>query len=171
MEVGLIQLGELLGGLQYAQRWFTDWTSGYFNRDSVQPPGTPSTAGTPVVSVTHTGETSSSASTPNIVKNTEDLDAELEVSTGHVGLAGRTRVWSPCRLLQPHGWGRLRFGKLCPSRWVDHLLTRLPYPGQSWVTVLTNLTCRGWELRLPFRLLYPFACLSSQEGHRTTPVL
>ena len=55
-------------------------------------------------------------------------------------------MWSPCRLLRPHGWVRRRFGKLCPSRWVGHLLTRLPYPGQSWVMVLTNLICRGWEL-------------------------
>ncbi len=107
------------------------------------------------------GDVSSSASSPNIVKHTEELGAALDVSTGHVGLSG----WPPSVVTLPPvttpWWGRLRLGKLCPSRWVGHPLTRLPYQGQLWVTVSTNLICRGWGLRLPFQLLYTIVCLSS----------
>ena len=82
-------MGELIGDPQLAHAWFANWTAAYFNCDLVQSPGTPSTVGTPVLSDTHEGDTSSSASTPNLVKITEDLEAELGVSTDHVGTTGR----------------------------------------------------------------------------------
>ncbi len=88
VEVGLDQLGELIGGRAYAQAWFANWTASYFNRHPVQPPGSHSTAGTPIVADQYAGDTSSSASPFNVV--TEELEAGLGVSTGHVGTTDRT---------------------------------------------------------------------------------
>ncbi len=83
VEVGLDQLGELIAGRAYAQAWFVNWTASYFNRDPALPPCSHSTAGTPVVSDNYAGDTSSSASPTNPI--VEDLEAGLDVSTGHVG--------------------------------------------------------------------------------------
>ncbi len=90
VEVGLGQLGELIGGRAYAQAWFANWTTSYFSRDPVKPPCSHSTAGTPVVADLYAGDTSSSASPPNLVKHTEELEAGLDVSTGHVGTTDPT---------------------------------------------------------------------------------
>ncbi len=88
VEVGLDQLGELIGGRAYAQQWFANWNASYFNRDPVQPPCSHSTAGTPVVLDNFAGDTSSSASPTYPIM--EDLEAGLDVSTGHVGTTDRT---------------------------------------------------------------------------------
>ncbi len=82
-------MGELIGGRAYAQAWFANWTASCFNRDPVQPPCSHSTPGTPVVSDNYVGDMSSSASPTNPI--TEDLEAGLHVSTGHVGTTDRTQ--------------------------------------------------------------------------------